>query len=46
MYELIILDLTTNKKFSKVFTSEYLKNRFKSKCKYSKKLKIIAEFTI
>lgn len=46
MCELVILDLTTNKKFSKIFENEYLKNKFKSKCKYSKKLKIIAEFTI
>ncbi len=44
MYEVIVLDLSSGKKFRQKFNSEYLFNKFKNKCKYSKKVKIIAEF--
>lgn len=44
MFELIILNLINNQKFSKIFNSEFLKEDFKKKCKYSNKIKIIAEF--
>lgn len=46
MYELIILNLKTNEKFTKQFTSLYLLNDFKKKCKYSQNIKIIGEFKI
>ena len=46
MYELIILNLKTNTKFSKTFKSLYFLNNFKKKCKYSKEIKIIAEYKI
>ena len=44
MYELVIINLVNKKKFTKIFNSEYLKNEFKNKCKYSKKIKVIGEF--
>jgi len=44
MYELVILNLKNNQKFSKIFNSLYLLNNFKKKVKYSKDIKIIAEF--
>lgn len=44
MFELIILNLKTNEKFSKIFNSEYLMNKFIKKAKYSKEIKIIGEF--
>lgn len=44
MYEVIVLDLSSGKKFRQKFNSKYLFNKFKNKCKYSKKVKIIAEF--
>ncbi len=44
MYEVTLLNLETNSKFTKVFTSEYLLTKFKNKCKYSKKVKIVAIF--
>ena len=40
MYEVNCIDLSTNKSFKKVFDSYYLLNKFKNKCKYSKKIKI------
>lgn len=43
MYELVILNLKSNQKFSKNFYSFFLLNQFKKKVKYSKTLKIIAE---
>ncbi len=45
-YEVIVLELATNKKFKRKFKSEYFLNKFKNKCKYSKKVKIVAEFKI
>jgi len=44
MYEVTLLNLDTNSKFTKTFTSEYLLTKFKKKCKYSKKVKILAVF--
>ena len=44
MVELIILNLKTNAKFSKIFDSEYLMNKFVKKAKYSNKIKIIGNF--
>lgn len=44
MYELVILNLKNNQKFSKTFNSPYLLNNFKKKAKHSKDIKIIAEF--
>lgn len=41
MYEVELLNLKTNKKFTKIFWSPYLMNNFIRKCKYSKKLKLI-----
>lgn len=42
MYEVTVLDLKNDKKFRKTFTSLYFLEQFKNKCKYSKKLRIIA----
>lgn len=44
MFELIILNLKTNEKFSKFFDSEYLMNKFVKKAKYSNEIKIIGNF--
>lgn len=44
MYELVLLNLKTNQKFSKIFNSEFLLKDFKRKCKKSKNIRIIAEF--
>ncbi len=45
MWELRILDLKENKIFEKTLpTDEYLK--FKRKCSYSKKVKIISEMKV
>lgn len=44
MYEVRLLNLPNGEKFSKLFNSEYLMNKFVNKCKYSKKLKIISIF--
>lgn len=46
MYELIILNLKTNEKFTKQFASLYLLDDFKKKCTYSQNIKIIGEFKI
>ena len=40
MYEVNCIDLINNKEFKKVFYSYYLLNKFKNKCKYSKKILI------
>ncbi len=40
MYEVNCINLKTKEKFSKIFYSEYLLNKFKNKCKYSKKVLI------
>ena len=44
MFELIILNLKTNEKFSKFFDSEYLMDKFVKKAKYSNEIKIIGNF--
>ena len=44
MFEIIVLDLKNKKKFTKHFSSEFLKNEFKKSCKHSKNIKILAEF--
>mgnify|MGYP006908796924 CR=1 FL=1 len=41
MFELELLDLSTNKRFTKQFTSYYLYQKFKNKLKHSKKLIMI-----
>ena len=43
MFELVILNLINNQKFSKFFNSKFLKEDFKKKCKYSNNIRIIAE---
>ncbi|MBR0420295.1 MAG: hypothetical protein IJI66_14130 [Erysipelotrichaceae bacterium] len=40
MYEVSLLNLDTQKQFSKWFDSEYLMRKFINKVKYSKKLKL------
>ena len=42
MYEVIILDLKSGKRFTQTFKSLYFLEQFKNKCKYSKKIKIVA----
>lgn len=42
MYEVELLNLKTNKIFTKIFWSPYLKDNFVRKCKYSKKLKVLS----
>lgn len=41
MFEVKLLDKTTNKVFTKIFNSYYLYNKFVNKCKYSKKLQLL-----
>lgn len=41
MFEIELLDLSTNKQFTKRFTSYYLYQKFLNKLKYSKKLIMI-----
>lgn len=43
MWELLLLDKTTNKTFRKEFNSLYLLNQFKNKLKKGKKLIILSE---
>lgn len=42
MFKIKILDKTTNKTFTKSFTSYYIYNKFVSKLKYSKKLVVLS----
>lgn len=42
MWELTCLDLENNKRFTKVFYDYKLKENFVRKCRYSKKIKIVA----
>jgi hypothetical protein len=42
MWELICLNLTNNKRFTKVMDNYIQKEKFVRKCKYSKKIKIVA----
>jgi hypothetical protein len=41
MIYLILYDLTTNKQFKKEFASEYERDKFKRKLRYSKKLLVL-----
>lgn len=41
MFEIELINLKTNQKFTKSFWSKKLKNNFINKCKYSKKVKVI-----
>ena len=40
---LVLYDLTTGKTFTKYFESEFKKDKFKTKLKYSKKLKVLKD---
>ena len=42
MYEVNLLNLVNNKTFKKWYYSPYLLEKFKNKCKYSKKIKILS----
>ena len=42
MWELVCLNLENNKRFSKIFYEYLAKESFIRKCKYSKKIKIVA----
>lgn len=42
-YELNILNLQTNKTFIKYIKNEYFLRKFKNKCRFSKKIRIIGE---
>lgn len=44
MYELILLNLKTNKNFIQKFDSLYFLEKYKKSIKYSKTIKIISEF--
>ena len=46
MYILELINLKTNKRFEKSFTSEYMFKLFKNKLKYSKNLKVLAEWRV
>ena len=39
MYEVELQNLETGKTFSKYFDSEYIMNKFLTKCRYSKKIR-------
>lgn len=42
MFEINILNIETNKTFSKIFYSEITMNKFLNKIKYSKKIKLLS----
>lgn len=42
MYEVTVLNLISNMTFTKTFSSPYLAQAFIRKCKYSKKVRVIA----
>lgn len=42
MFEIELINLETNKRFTKIFWSEYLKRNFVRKCSYSKKVRIVS----
>ena len=42
MFEIKLLDKTTNKTFVKTFDSYYLYQKFLNKCKHSKKLQLLS----
>ena len=46
MIEFVILNLENNERFTKIFNSLYLANKFKNKVKYSKKIKIVSEVNL
>lgn len=41
MFEVELIDLETNKRFTKTFWNEFQMRNFVRKCKYSKKVKVI-----
>lgn len=41
MYKVILKNLQNNKVFEKFFENPYLLNKFKNKCRFSKKVEII-----
>jgi len=41
MYTVMLLDLKSNKRFDKTFSSPYQMNKFINKCRYSKKIKVL-----
>lgn len=42
MYEVTCVDLITKKEFNKIFYREDLFKKFITKCKFSKKLKVVS----
>lgn len=42
MYEVIVLNLKTNKEFKRAFSSPYLLNQYLKKIRYSKHLKLLS----
>ncbi len=40
---LIIQNIITGERFEECFDSEYLKEKYKNKCKYSKRIRVIGE---
>ena len=42
-YKLTILNLETNTTFTKFIKNEYFLRKFRNKCKFSKKIRIISE---
>ena len=41
MYTVTVLNLITKQTFDKIFSSPYLARKFISKCKYSKRVRVI-----
>ena len=42
MYEVELLNLKSNKTFTKIFWNPYLKDNFVRKCRYSSKVKVLS----
>ena len=42
MYEVILINMETGKRFVKSFDSLFLCKKFVNKCKYSRKVKVVA----
>lgn len=40
---LLLLDLSTNKQFRKLFTTEFERDKFRRRLRYSRKLRVIPE---
>lgn len=43
MYKCYFRNLENNKEFSKVFESPYLMNQFLTKCRYSKRIRLLGK---